>query len=80
MKKTTKRKLKPRPKYRVQLVKSATNGLWFHRIKGANGEIICASEIYDAKDSNASRGAARRTAKPLAAKLEAPLEVVDVSE
>jgi len=61
---------KPRPKYRVQLVQSIVDGQWFHRIVGANGEKISSSELY------ANRSNARRTAKPLAAALNATLEVV----
>lgn len=79
MSKTT-RQRKARPKYRVQLVKSAYIGLWFHRIKGANGETIASSEIYDAKVGATSRSNARRTAKPLAEALGTELEVVEEND
>lgn len=70
------RQRKARPKYRVQIVKSPVVGLWFHRIKGANGETISFSEIYSSKDSATSRSNARRTAKLLAEALGTKLEVV----
>jgi uncharacterized protein YegP (UPF0339 family) len=65
---------KPRPKYRVQLVKSNAEGQWLHRIVGRNGEKIESSELYVRRDS------ARRTAKPLAEALKTTLEVVDKSK
>lgn len=35
-----------RPKYHIEVVQSESQQFWFWRMKAANGETLCTSEMY----------------------------------